>query len=44
MDAVRVFAGPDIRKAVVEPEGVAALISFDPTVEHYEVIEEAVNT
>jgi heme-degrading monooxygenase HmoA len=44
LDAVRAFAGPDIRKAVVEPEAVAALISFDPTVEHYEVIEEVVNT
>jgi heme-degrading monooxygenase HmoA len=44
LDAVRAFAGADIRKAVVEPAAVAALISFDPTVEHYEVIEEVVNT
>jgi heme-degrading monooxygenase HmoA len=44
LDAVRAFAGSDIRKAVVEPAAVAALISFDPTVEHYEVIEEVLNT
>jgi len=28
-------------RAVVEPEAMEALVSFDPTVRHYEVIEEA---
>jgi heme-degrading monooxygenase HmoA len=41
MDAVRAFAGDDVRKAVVEPEAVAALTDFDPTVRHYEVVEES---
>jgi len=40
MGAIRRFAGDDIRRAVVEPEAAALLASFDPTVEHYEVIEE----
>jgi heme-degrading monooxygenase HmoA len=41
LDAVRGFAGSDIGKAVVEPGAVAALVDFDATVQHYEVIEEA---
>ncbi len=41
LDAVRAFAGTDIRKAVVEPEATALLSSFDPTVEHFEIIEES---
>jgi heme-degrading monooxygenase HmoA len=40
MDAVRSFAGDDVERAVVEPEGVAALTSFDPNVRHYEVVDE----
>lgn len=40
MDAVRAFAGDDVRRAVVEPGAVAALTSFDATVRHYEVVEE----
>jgi heme-degrading monooxygenase HmoA len=40
MDAIREFAGDDIGKAFVEPEAAALLASFDPTVEHFEVIEE----
>ena len=40
MDAIRAFAGDDIRRAVVEPAAVAALASFDRTVEHYEVVQE----
>jgi heme-degrading monooxygenase HmoA len=40
MNAIRTFAGADVQKAVVEPTAVAALISFDSTVQHYEVIEE----
>ena len=41
MDAIRAFAGPDPSKAVVEPGAVAALTDYDPTVQHYEVVEEA---
>jgi heme-degrading monooxygenase HmoA len=43
-DAIRTFAGDDIRKAVVEPEAAALLVRFDPTVEHFEVVEEMVST
>jgi heme-degrading monooxygenase HmoA len=42
MDAIRAFAGDEVEKAVVEPQAVAALLSFDRTVQHYEVVEEAV--
>jgi heme-degrading monooxygenase HmoA len=38
--AIRAFAGADIEKAVVEPNTVAALMEFDKTVRHYEVLEE----
>ena len=41
VDAIRGFAGVDISRAVVEPEAVAALVAFDASVQHYEVIEEA---
>jgi len=41
IEAIRAFAGDDIGKAVVEPGAVAALIDFDATVQHYDVIEEA---
>lgn len=41
MDAIRAFAGADASRAVVEPEAVAALATFDTTVRHFEVIEEA---
>jgi heme-degrading monooxygenase HmoA len=40
MDAIRAFAGDDPGKAIVEPEGVAALVDFDDRVQHYETIEE----
>jgi len=40
LDAIRAFAGNDIRRAVVEPQAAATLVSFDPTVEHFEVVEE----
>jgi heme-degrading monooxygenase HmoA len=39
MDAIRDFAGDDVSRAVVEPQAVAALIEFDATVQHFEVIE-----
>jgi heme-degrading monooxygenase HmoA len=44
LESIRAFAGDDIQKAIVEPEGVAALIDFDPTVRHYEVVEEVSNS
>ena len=40
IEAVRAFAGDDISRAVVEPEAVAALVRFDRSVQHYELIEE----
>ena len=40
IEAVRAFAGDDISGAVVEPEAAAALVRFDRSVQHYEVIEE----
>jgi heme-degrading monooxygenase HmoA len=41
MDAIRAFAGMDVDQAVVEPGAVAALIEFDRSVWHYEVVEDA---
>jgi len=40
LEAIRGFAGNDVERAVVEPEAVTALTSFDRTVRHYEVLEE----
>jgi heme-degrading monooxygenase HmoA len=40
IEAIRGFAGSDISKAIVEPGGAAALLDFDASVQHYEVIEE----
>ena len=40
IEAVRAFAGDDISRVVVEPEAVAALVSFDRSVQHYELVEE----
>lgn len=40
MDAIRGFAGSDVAKAVVEPEAIAALVDYDRTVRHYEVVED----
>lgn len=40
MDAIRAFAGADVENAVVEPGAVAALIEYDSSVRHYEVIED----
>jgi heme-degrading monooxygenase HmoA len=39
--AIEGFAGRNINKAVVEPGAIAALIDFDASVRHYEVIEDA---
>jgi heme-degrading monooxygenase HmoA len=38
LDAIKAFAGEAYDRAVVEPGAVAALASFDETVEHYEVL------
>ena len=38
MDAVHAFAGDQPERAVVEPEARAALVRFDDTVSHYEVL------
>ena len=40
-DAIRAFAGADIERAVVEPEAVAALTSFDATVQHWDILAPA---
>lgn len=39
--AIKAFAGDEFGRAVVEPGAVAALVDFDATVQHYEIIEEA---
>jgi heme-degrading monooxygenase HmoA len=41
MDAIRAFAGDDVTKAIVDSEAAEELTSFDPTVEHYDVVDEA---
>jgi heme-degrading monooxygenase HmoA len=38
-DAIRAFAGADIERAVVEPEAARVLLSFDATVQHWEVVD-----
>jgi len=38
MEAVHAFAGQQPELAVVEPEARAALVRFDHTVRHYEVL------
>jgi len=40
MDAIRMFAGSDVERAVVAPEAAAVLIEYDRTVDHYEVVHE----
>jgi heme-degrading monooxygenase HmoA len=40
LDAIRAFAGDDVDRAVVEPEAVTVLASFDQTVHHYDVVDE----
>jgi len=39
MDAIRAFASTDVSLAVVEPEAVAVLVTFDTTARHFEVVE-----
>jgi heme-degrading monooxygenase HmoA len=38
LDAIKAFAGTVYEKAVVEPGAIAALASFDETVNHYELL------
>jgi heme-degrading monooxygenase HmoA len=44
MDAIRMFAGSDVDKAVVAPEAAAVLLEYDRTVRHYEVVHEVNQT
>jgi heme-degrading monooxygenase HmoA len=41
LEAIRRFAGNDIARSIVEPGAVTALVEYDATVQHYEVIEDA---
>jgi heme-degrading monooxygenase HmoA len=41
-DSIEAFAGADISKAHVEPEGRAALSDFDAHADHYDVVVSAV--
>lgn len=38
MAAIQAFAGDNPDRAVVEPAAVAALVDYDKTVRHYEVV------
>jgi heme-degrading monooxygenase HmoA len=38
--AIQAFAGADAETAVVEPGAAAALVDFDRTVLHYEIVED----
>lgn len=40
MDPIRVFAGANVDRAVVEPDAQASLIDFDQRVSHYEVVHQ----
>jgi heme-degrading monooxygenase HmoA len=44
MEAVHAFAGEQADQAVVEPEARAALVRFDRTVQHYDVVAASVAT
>lgn len=37
LDTIKKFSGPDPNVAIVEPEGRAALTTFDDVARHYEV-------
>ncbi len=41
LDAVRAFAGDHLEAAVVHPAAAALLVDYDPTVRHYELVEES---
>jgi heme-degrading monooxygenase HmoA len=38
VESIEAFAGADATAAVVEPEARAALLTYDPTVMHYDVV------
>ena len=40
LDAIRAFAGPDVERAKYYPEDEAFLLEKEPTVTHYEVLED----
>jgi heme-degrading monooxygenase HmoA len=40
LDAIRAFAGPDVRRAVVDPEARAMLMRCEETVTLYDVIDD----
>jgi len=42
IDTIKRFSGDDPTVAIVEPEGRAALTSFDPVARHYEVAHSSV--
>jgi heme-degrading monooxygenase HmoA len=41
MDAIHAFAGSEVGRAVVEPQAMTALVDYDRTVAHYEVVDES---
>lgn len=42
IETVKGFAGEDPTVAIVEPEGCAALTSFDPVARHYDIAHSSV--
>src|SRR4051794_30239975 len=44
MDTIRKFAGDDPERAVVHPEIASALLSYDKTVRHSEILEKVWST
>ena len=44
MEAIGAFAGNDVTKAVVDPQAIAALVSFEDTVRHYNIVREVPGT
>jgi len=40
MDAIRIFAGEDVERAHYYPEDREYLLELEPTVTHYEVLEQ----
>src|SRR5690348_16235180 len=41
MDVIHQFAGDNVERAVVAPRAQEVLVSYDPTVIHYEIILDA---
>ena len=40
LESIRAFAGQALEHAVMEPDAIAALLSYDPKVQHYAIVEE----